>query len=43
MYAELSYFEGYHFWHIAAFHEEQRLARARTHCRTAVDRRRRPR
>jgi hypothetical protein len=30
MYAELSYFEGYHFQHIAAWQEGQRLARIRS-------------
>lgn len=29
MYAELSYFDGYHFQHIAAWQEQQRLARIR--------------
>lgn len=27
LYAEASYFDGYHFQHIAAYHEEQRIKR----------------
>lgn len=39
MYAELSYFEGYHFQHIADFEEHKRIARIRTTAIKALDRR----
>lgn len=37
-YAEASYFDGYHFQHIAAFHEEQRLRRIRKDAAKAAER-----
>lgn len=40
MYAELSYFEGYAFQHIAARDEHLRLQRIRTNALRALDRRR---
>lgn len=40
MYAELSYFDGYHFQHIAAFDEHKRLQRIRATALRALDRRR---
>lgn len=36
MYAEASYFDGYHFQHIAAYHEELRLRRIRKDAVKAV-------
>jgi hypothetical protein len=39
MYAELSYFHGYHFQHIAAYHDHLRLAAIKK----LLDRRRSPR
>lgn len=40
MYAELSYFDGYHFQHIAAFDEHKRLQRIRYEARKLFERRR---
>ena len=40
IYAEASYFDGYHFAHIAAWDEERRLARKRTEARKSIERRR---
>lgn len=40
LYAEASYFDGYHFHHIAAWQEHQRLERIRNEGRKLVDRRR---
>lgn len=42
-YAEWSYFEGYHFQHIAAWQENLRLKRIRNEARRLIDRRRSPR
>ena len=39
MYAEASYFEGYHFAHIAAYEEELRLRRIRRTSAQLVERR----
>ncbi|WP_286869489.1 hypothetical protein [Sphingobium sp.] len=39
MEAELSYFDGYHFQHIAAYREMQRLQRIRVTAIRALDRR----
>jgi hypothetical protein len=36
MYAELSYFDGYHFQHIAAWQEAQRLASLRRSTERAI-------
>ena len=42
MYAELSYFDGYHFAHIAAYEEEMRLRRINANAlRFVMDRKRR--
>lgn len=38
MYAELSYFDGYHFQHIAAWEEQRRLARLHDLARRAIQR-----
>lgn len=38
MYAEASYFDGYHFQHIAAYEEEKRLERIRKDSRKMVER-----
>jgi hypothetical protein len=43
MYAEMSYFDGYHFSHIAAHEEHQRLQRIAKQCRQAHERRQRGR
>lgn len=43
MYAEASYFDGYHFAHIAAYEEEVRLRRIRRSAIEAVRRERRSR
>lgn len=40
MYAELAYFEGYAFQHIAAFEEHKRIERIRNTARKLIDRRR---
>jgi len=37
-YAEASYFDGYHFQHIAAYHEALRLRRIQKDCRAAAER-----
>lgn len=42
-YAEASYFDGYHFQHIAAYNEEQRLRRIAKQSRQAYERRERER
>lgn len=42
-YAEASYFDGYHFQHIAAYNEEQRLRRIRKESRAAAERQMRDR
>lgn len=39
-YAEASYFDGYHFQHIAAYLDSRRLKRLRREAARAVDRRR---
>lgn len=39
-YSEASYFDGYHFQHIAAWEEHRRLKRIRDNCRQMLDRRR---
>lgn len=36
-YAEASYFDGYHFQHVAAWRDHQRLLRARADARRALD------
>lgn len=41
MYAELSYFEGFHFAHIAAYDEHRRLGRIEERARRAYARERR--
>ena len=38
-YSEASYFDGYHFQHIAAWLEEKRIKRLRTEAIKALDRR----
>ncbi len=43
LYAEASYFDGYHFQHIAAYEEAKRLARKRAEAIKALDRRKRSR
>ena len=40
LYSEASYFDGYHFAHIAAREEHLRLVRKLTEARRALDRRR---
>lgn len=40
IYAEAVYFEGYHFAHIVAREEHQRLTRIRNQSRQAIERRR---
>lgn len=40
LYAEASYFDGYHFQHIAAWEEHKRIERIRTTAIRALDRRR---
>lgn len=35
-YSEASYFDGYHFQHIAAFLEEERLQRIKDQCKNAI-------
>lgn len=35
-YSEASYFDGYHFQHIAAFEEEARLQRIKDQCKNAI-------
>lgn len=35
-YSEASYFDGYHFQHIAAFEEEARLERIKADCKKAI-------
>jgi hypothetical protein len=42
-YAEASYFDGYHFQHIAAWQDHQRLARIAAEGRKLFERRRHPR
>lgn len=42
-YAEASYFDGYHFQHIAAYHEAQRLLRIRKDAAKAAERHQRER
>lgn len=39
LYSEASYFDGYHFQHIADFEEHKRIARIRTTAIKALDRR----
>lgn len=39
LYAEASYFDGYHFQHIAAYEEHKRIERIRTTAIKAMDRR----
>lgn len=39
-YSEAAYFDGYHFAHIAAFEEHQRLRRINRQCRAAANRQR---
>lgn len=39
LYKESSYFDGYHFAHIAAYEEAKRLARIRAQAMRALDRR----
>ena len=36
MYAELSYFDGYHFQHIADYHEHRRIRRLTAAARRAI-------
>ncbi len=43
IYAEAAYFDGYHFAHIAARDEQQRLDRKRRNARAAIERERRSR
>lgn len=43
LYGEASYFEGYHFAHIAAYEEEQRLRFLRRRATQAIERERRAR
>ena len=42
-YAEASYFDGYHFQHVAAWYEHQRLNYKQRECRWALERWRRER
>lgn len=39
LYSEASYFDGYHFQHIAAYEEHKRIERIRTTAIKAMDRR----
>lgn len=43
MYAELSYFDGYHFQHVADWCEHLRVQRLRARARATIDRRHRSR
>lgn len=40
IYSEASYFDGYHFQHIAEWEEQRRLKRIRDNCRKLAERRR---
>lgn len=42
-YSEASYFDGYHFAHIAAYQEEERIRRIRRTCAQHLERERRAR